>query len=52
MPEIKPMAADIIVPINIFIGDKINWKSPENCEAISEAKKTNTSPIKTRTAAK
>jgi len=45
IPEISPMTAEMAVPINILVGDKINSKSPVNWDAMRDTKKTNTNPI-------
>ena len=46
IPEINPITAETMVPINIFHGDKTNSKSPVNCEARIETIPTKHKPIK------
>ena len=45
IPEIKPIAAEIAVPMNIFQGESTNSKSPVKLDAIIETIKTKNSPI-------
>ena len=46
IPEINPIAADIIVPINMFVGESTNSKSPVKLDAIMDAINTRNKPIR------
>ena len=46
IPDINPMMAEITVPMNIFLKERTNSKSPVNCEAMIDTINTNTKPIK------